>query len=207
MSSSPEVVELLRALAAAMAEQKVPWFLFGAQAAIIWGSPRYSADVDITVWLDREALPSLIATIEEHEFELLFDDAEFVEQTRVIPFRHRPTGVRLDVVLSGPGLEEEFLHRSIDVNVKGKLIPVISPEDLIIMKTLAGRAKDVEDIKGVLVAKRATLDVERVRTILQMLETALTRSDLLPEFEKAWESTSDPDVLLTSKRKSRKRKS
>jgi hypothetical protein len=121
------------------------------------------------------------------------------------PFRHRPTGVRLDVVLSGAELEEEFLRRAIDVNVKGKLIPVISPEDLIIVKTLAGRAKDIEDIKGVLAAKRATLDVERVRTILRILETALTRGDLLPEFEKAWESTSDPDVLLTSKRKARKR--
>jgi len=204
VSSAREVAELLRALAAAMEEQQAPWYLFGAQAAILWGSSRYSSDVDVTVSLDHEALPSFIAALKGHGFDLVFDDAEFVEQSRVILFRHRPTDIRLDVVLSGPGLEEEFLERSLDVDVKGKKIPVISPEDLIILKTLAGRAKDVEDIKGVLGVKRATLDVERVRTILRMLEKALDQGDLLPVFEKAWEDTRDPEILLTSKRKKKK---
>jgi len=201
VSTSAGVAKLLRALAGAMEEQQVPWYLFGAQAAIVWGSPRYSADVDITVSLDREALPSFIAALQSHGFALVFDDAEFIEQTRVIPFRHRPTRIRLDVVLLGPGLEEDFLARALDIEVKGKTIPVISPEDLLILKTLAGRAKDIEDIKGVLGARRATLDVERVRTILRMLEKALDQGDLLPVFEKAWEATSDPEILLTSKRK------
>jgi Nucleotidyl transferase of unknown function (DUF2204) len=184
-----------------MEEQQVPWYLFGAQAAIVWGSPRYSADVDITVSLEREALPSLIATLKERGFDVVFDDEEFVDRTRVIPFRHRPTRIRLDVVLAGPGLEEEFLQRCLGTEMKGKTIPVISPEDLIILKTLAGRAKDIEDIKGVLGVRRATLDVERVRTILRLLEKALDQGDLLPLFEKAWEDTSDPEILLTSKRK------
>ena len=201
MLTSSDVAKLLRALAGAMEEQQAPWYLFGAQAAIVWGSPRYSADVDITVSLDREAVPSFIATLKAHGFDLVFDDAEFVDRTRVIPFRHRPTQIRLDVVLSGPGLEEEFLQRCLDVEVKGKTIPVITPEDLIILKTLAGRAKDIEDIKGVLSVQRTRLDVERVRTILRLLEKALDQGDLLPLFEKAWEDTSDPHTLLTSKRK------
>jgi hypothetical protein len=31
-----------------MAERDLPWYLFGAQAAIVWGSLRLSADVDVT---------------------------------------------------------------------------------------------------------------------------------------------------------------
>ena len=58
--------------------------------------------------------------------------------------------VPLDVVLSGPGLDDEFLARAIEVDFDGTPVPVISPEDLIITKVLAGRPKDLEDIRGVL---------------------------------------------------------
>lgn len=64
MSSRRTVAELLRALAAAMAERDLPWYLFGAQAAIIWGSPRLSADVDITATIDPKAIDSFVETRE-----------------------------------------------------------------------------------------------------------------------------------------------
>lgn len=34
---------------------------------------------------------------------------EFVARTRVLPFLHQATGIPLDVVLAGPGLEKLFL--------------------------------------------------------------------------------------------------
>lgn len=114
-------------------------------------------------------------------------DSEFVERSRVFPFVHRQTGVDLDVVLAGPGLEEEFMHRAISVNVRGTTIPVISPEDLIITKVLAGRPKDEEDIRSVIALRKASLDAERIRTILRLLEQALGQSDLLPLFEREWQ--------------------
>ena len=52
LSDGRTVAELLHALAAVMAELNVRWYLFGAQAAIIWGSPRLSADADVTADLD-----------------------------------------------------------------------------------------------------------------------------------------------------------
>jgi hypothetical protein len=39
-----------------MQERDVRWYLFGAQAAIVWGSARLSADVDVTAALDQVAL-------------------------------------------------------------------------------------------------------------------------------------------------------
>lgn len=89
----------------------------------------------------------------------------------------------LDVVLAGPGLEELFLSRARLVQVGRVTIPVISPEDLIVAKILAGRPKDLEDIRGVLRERLSSLDVEVIRSTLAMLEDPLSQNDLRPVFE------------------------
>jgi Nucleotidyl transferase of unknown function (DUF2204) len=124
--------------------------------------------------------------MQHHGFDVVFSDAGFVERTRVVPFVHRASGMPLDIVLAGSGLEEEFLERAIAIDVSGSLVPVISPEDLIITKILAARPKDVEDIRGVISERSASLDVARIRAVLRLLERALSQSDLLPSFEREW---------------------
>ena len=89
----------------------------------------------------------------------------------------------MDVVLAGPGLEEEFLDRAIDIQIEGTAVPVISPEDLIVTKVLAGRPKDIEDVRGVLRERAESLDISRIRGTLRLLEEALAQSDLLVVFE------------------------
>jgi hypothetical protein len=175
-----------------MAEQELSWYLFGAQAAIVWGSPRLSADVDVTATIQPAAVASFIETMGKHGFHLLVGDSDFIERTRVLPFVHRPTRLPLDVVLAGPGLEEDFLRRARPVDIRGTSIPVISPEDLVITKVLAGRPKDIEDVRGVIHERRASLDEERIRTILHLLEQALGQSDLLPVFESIWSDEPSP---------------
>ena len=52
----------------------------------------------------------------------------------------------LDLVLAGPGLEQEFLEdRAVLVDVAGTAVPFISPEDLIATKTLR---RPVEGYRG-----------------------------------------------------------
>jgi hypothetical protein len=186
VSSRSTVAELLRTFAAVMAERGLSWYVFGAQAAIIWGSPRLSADVDVTATIEPAAMDSFVDTMKRHGFHLLFDDSEFLERTRVLPFVHRRSHMPLDVVIAGPGLEEDFLQRAIPVDIRGTSVPVISPEDLVITKVLAGRPKDIEDVRSVIHERRTSLDEQRIRTILRLLEQALGQSDLLPVFESAW---------------------
>jgi hypothetical protein len=66
-----------------MAERDLRWYLFGAQAAIVWGSPRLSADVDITATIESAKLDSFIEAMSRHGFELTFSDPDFVERSRV----------------------------------------------------------------------------------------------------------------------------
>jgi hypothetical protein len=183
---SPDIApaDLLAALARILASLRVRWYLFGAQAALIWGRPRLTADVDVTVRLDPEDPERLVRALEAGGFRLrVSPDADFVRRTRVLPFVYTPNGLPLDVVLAGPGLEEMFLERARPVQVADVTIPVISPEDFIVVKILAGRPKDLEDVRGVLGERLPSLDVDAIRSTLALLEEALSQSDLRPVFE------------------------
>jgi hypothetical protein len=160
------------------------WYVFGAQAALIWGRPRLTADVDVTVRLDPDRPERLVQALEARGFQLRVTQLDvFVRRTRVLPFVYVPNGLPLDVVLAGPGLEEMFLSRAIEVQVGGVTVPVISPEDLIAVKILAGRPRDLEDVRGILLERLQQLDLGSIRTTLSLLEDALSRSDLRPAFE------------------------
>jgi hypothetical protein len=185
LSPQSAPAELLAALAAAFSEMGVQWYVFGAHAAMVWGRPRLTADIDITVRQDPEDPERLVRTLEARGFALRISDAgDFVRRTRVFPFMHIATGLPLDVVLAGPGLEDLFLSRARPVTMGGVVVPVICPEDLIATKILAGRPKDVEDVRGILCERLPDLDIELVRTTLALLEDALAQSDLLPAFER-----------------------
>lgn len=187
MPSSSDPASLLCVLAPALRTHGCRWYLFGAQAVTLWGRPRLTTDVDVTVEVAADGSAALVATLETAGFRLseAFSD-EFVRSTRVLPLIHVESSMPLDVVLAGPGLEEQFLGRAIAVQVGDFTVPVISPEDLVVTKVLAGREKDVGDIRGVLLARANSLDVAYVRRTLQLIEEAMGQSDLTPLFETEW---------------------
>jgi hypothetical protein len=181
------VGDLLSDLAAALEEARIDWYLFGAQAAILYGAARLTADVDVTVRLsDNASNTTLTAAFERHRFRRRIADAQFIERTRVIPFVHTPTAVPTDVVIAGPGIEDQFFERVVERTVEGAQIRVVSAEDLVVMKILAARPKDMEDVTAVLAATER-FDVAYVRRMLGLLEQALAQSDLAPAFEQVLE--------------------
>ncbi len=177
-------VELYAALSRALSSLGVRWYVFGAQAAILHGALRFTEDVDVTVLLGGLTHGVLVTELTRCGFSLGVPDAEgFVEKTRVLPFHHSKTGIPVDVVLGGPGLEELFAERASVTDIGGVAVPVTSAEDLIVMKVLAGRPKDVEDVVMVLEAQGSRLDLSRVRETVALVEQALGQSDLSTLFE------------------------
>ncbi len=183
----PKPLPLLALLAdfqRACAELKVGWYLFGAQAALLYGSPRLTADADLTVLLGDVATQTFVEALTKNGFELRVSDAAFTRTTRVLPVHHRASGFPADVVLGGPGLEESFLERAVVRAIHGLSVPVAAAEDLIAMKVLAGRRKDEEDVVAILSAQTGRLDLALARKTLADLSAALAQDDLLPLFER-----------------------
>jgi len=193
VSVAKPIAELLAELAAALGRLERRWYLFGAQAVVLWGRPRTSLDIDVTVELGVDETPRLVRALGEAGLELRIHTGidDFVRRTRVLPFLHAASGVPVDVVLAGPGLEERFFERARIVRIGGADVPVLCPEDLVVTKILAGRPKDLEDVRGILAERVNSLDLPAIRSTLRELEEALGQSDLLPALERLQERLSD----------------
>jgi hypothetical protein len=184
--SSPQpVADLLADLHRALGALGLRWFLFGAQAAILHGVARLSADVDVTVELGHRSATDLVTALATAGFEpRVPDPVGFAETTRVLPFVHGPSRMPLDVVLAGPGLEDQFFAGAEERPIGGVRVPVVCAEDLVAMKVLAGRPRDLDDVATIARVRAAGLDLEKIRRTLRLLERALDRADLVGELER-----------------------
>ena len=176
--------EVYAALDRALRRLVARWYVFGAQAAILHGAARFTEDVDVTVDLGERPHSELVAALAKEGFELRVGDEHFVERTRVLPMMYRASRTPVDVVLAGPGIEQLFLDGAIRIEIEGVEVPVAKAEHVIVMKVLAARAKDLEDVVAILAAQGAALDEAGIRELLTALESALDQSDLLPAFER-----------------------
>lgn len=92
------------------------------------------------------------------------------------------TKIEIDLSLGMLPFESELVHRARAVDVGEVRFPLATPKDVIVMKALALRPRDVADIEGI-VESNAELDLERVRSTLSQLSAALESDDHLSRLD------------------------
>ena len=83
-----------------------------------------------------------------------------------------------------PGYEEQIVERSVKANLSDLELRVCSAEDLIIQKFYAGRAKDWQDIEGILLAQRGKLDEAYFENWIIQFAEALEMPDKLIDYQR-----------------------
>lgn len=143
-----------------------------------------TADIDVTVELGGRNVTTMLDALVGSGFTpaFAFDDA-FVAATRVVPVVHQASGMPVDIMLAGPGLEELFIGAAVLTTIAGVEVPVIRAEHLVVMKILAGRPRDLEDVAGIVTVQAERLDRGEIEQLLEVLESALGQSDLLPRWQ------------------------
>jgi hypothetical protein len=161
------------------------WYVFGAQAVAAAGVPRFTADIDVTVEAAPNELVRLLAALRPHGIVAREHDglARFVAETRVVPAVHSASRFPIDIVLAGPGLEEEMLARVRLRRVGRVRVPFIDTADLVALKILARRPKDLEDVRAILRVAPEDLDVSTARARIARLGELLEDSTLLESFD------------------------
>jgi len=159
----------------------------GAEAVALHGHARFSADVDVTIE-EPVDLAEIVAKLSHAGFvPRVPAPVEFFRRNRALPFLHRPTGMPIDVVLAGPGLEIDFLARVVRKDVGRLRVPVLSLEDLVVTKVIAGREKDLEDIRALAALHAGALRRAQVTAVLRAVGEALGE-DLVQRFQAVWRS-------------------
>ncbi len=183
--SRPAPAELLAALGRVMEERGWRWYVFGAQAVLAHGRPRLTADVDASVDLAGAGNEVLVEALAAQGFALRYPlPPEQLRAARLLPMVHAPSGMPLDLTIAAQGLDQELIERARPFDLGGVEVPVISAEDLVALKVLAGRRKDLEDVRGVLAQQRGRIDLDRTRDVLASMEAVIGEHMLLPRLER-----------------------
>jgi hypothetical protein len=147
--------------------------VFGGQAVAIYGEPRLTRDIDITIGFEPQEAESVIAIIERLGMKVRVGNAkEFLAQTFVLPVLDSETSIPIDFVFSLTPFERDAIRRSKIVEIDGVPVHYVSLEDLVVMKIIAGRPRDLEDVQGVLL-KNPGYDRAFVKRCLQMFDQDL----------------------------------
>ena len=93
--------ELLKKLARALDLAAVPYMVFGGQAVLLYGEPRLTRDIDITLDTPPDRCGDVLAMVAQLGLHVLVEDAEkFVRETLVLPAMDVPSGIRIDFVFT-----------------------------------------------------------------------------------------------------------
>lgn len=157
-----------------LAERGLRSALIGGLAVSLRGQPRMTVAVDLVVLASVDEAIRLVADLAMTPFDPLFPGVEEVVATAfILPLRHRQTGIRVDLAIGMSGFEQDAVARATPVMIGAASIPVVSIEDLLVMKALAGRPQDDEDIRGLVAAGLQTIDWQACLTLAERLGSAI----------------------------------
>jgi len=146
--------------------------VIGGQAVLVYGEARLTKDIDVTLGAGLDRLDEVVAAVRDLGFEPLVDPETFTRETMVLPCRDPDSSIRIDFVLSESGYERDALARARVIDTGGTGVRFASPEDVVIHKVVAGRPRDLEDVRAIL-AKNPDLDRGLVDDVLGSLEPAV----------------------------------
>jgi len=175
-AESTPLSRLLVLLGRAFDHAGIEYMFFGGQAVLVYGEPRFTQAIDVTVGVDPYSSAVVLQVLAERGLVPLVEDvAEFLRQTFVLPVRDPTSGIRVDIVFAQSGYEQEALSRTNTIIIEAYPLRFISLEDLMIMKTVAGRPRDLEDVRG-LIAKNRSFDRALVTHWLRAYDQELGES-------------------------------
>lgn len=163
---------LLARLAQALNAADLPYMVIGGQAVLLYGAPRLTQDVDVTLGVAPDRLEDVMNMVNAVGLRPLVEPETFVSETLVLPCEDETTGVRVDLVFSYAGYERTAMERTRSVPIQGAEVRFTSIEDLVIQKLVAGRPRDLEDLQGILL-RQPDADLQYVRRWLGEFDSAL----------------------------------
>jgi len=178
---------LLERIAKALESIGIPYMVIGGQAVLLYGEPRLTKDIDITLGADLDRLADVLRLVRSIDLNPLVDPDTFTKQTMVLPCADPGTGIRVDLIFSFTPYERQAMTRVRKVKVGGTEIRFASVEDLIVHKMIAGRPRDLEDVKTVIV-KNANADLSYIRHWLSAFRAA-SGQDPVARFNQIVEET------------------
>ncbi len=162
---------------------KMPSMIIGGVAASVLGRPRLTQDVDaLAILPEAEWANAVSAAAGLGILPRIENPLDFARRSRVLLMRHMESGIDIDLTFGRLAFEQAAIERCEIHDIGGLRVRLPRVEDLLVMKAIARRPKDLQDIEGLLAA-HPEADVAEVRQWVREFATAMTMSDMLDDFD------------------------
>lgn len=167
--TSESVLATLQAGWQALSGFDVPKAVIGGLALSAWNHARYTRDADVLVAVEHDAIGPVVQALVAAGFHPRHDPPlRVLDGQGIVQFTFQPPGALLpfqfDLLLATSAHQRESLSRAVTRSLPGGAgsIRVVRPDDLIVIKLLAGRMIDLADAAMLLRENRADIDFDRL---------------------------------------------
>ncbi|MEI8376417.1 MAG: nucleotidyltransferase [Planctomycetota bacterium] len=160
--TADDLQQVLDRLAQVLNEHRTNYALIGGLGAAVRGTVRTTWDIDLLVATSQMELPRLLESLQQEEFDLeVYRAIRSWNEDNLLEFRYGQ--VRVDWIKALLPLFQRILERAKWEDIGGRPIRVADAEGLLVLKLIAMRPQDQQDIQGILTANRGLLDLDWVR--------------------------------------------
>lgn len=157
---------LLVQVARILDQLQIPYAVTGGIAVVVWGRPRFTADIDVVVALQGEHVDALARALRGLGEGGYVDESaarEALRQHGEFNYIDPATGVKVDFwIPEDATYEHSRLRRRVACEILGHKVYFVSPEDLILSKLQwrrqSGSDRQLEDVESVLKISGDQLD-------------------------------------------------
>lgn len=157
--------------------------LIGGIAIIARGVRRMTTDVDAVVRGDATSIEAVLdAMAHEHIAPRIEGADAFARENLVLLARHVPSGVDLDVSFAWSAFELDAIGSATPASFGRVHVRMSTAADLVVLKSLAARPKDIEDAETLIVL-HPDIDLRRVRARVAELAALAEAPEILSGFD------------------------
>ena len=184
----PDLVNALHEFVSMFEARGYRYAVMGGVAVRVLGIPRPTYDVDFTLAVSRDQLPELFDAAELAGYHVpVAYRSGWIDTVANMPIvkmgmQLGTQGIDIDVFLAESSFQESIVARTSRHDIGGRLVWLVSPEDLVVLKVLANRDRDRGDVQDILFMQ-GELDRDYMRHwaeklgVLPNLEESLTKFD------------------------------
>lgn len=178
--TSKILLEVLRKIITVFKKSKTKIVFMGGIATSVFGRPRATYDVDGFILIEKSDLAGLLSRLAKAGFK--HDKKQPFKSIRGMSFItliYSKLKTYVDLFIASSEFHRNILERARSVKVDGLKVPLVSPEDLVLLKLVSGRERDLEDVREILAENKGKIDFPYLKKWAKALEVDLFLKDEL----------------------------